>query len=128
MSGLDLKRDNCRDLYNEYSEFSQIFDLLFENTVYLTRKTILSDLTKAILTWKKNRDNFSLYIILPMDKKIGSEHYYYMLNDLLPNHTIVSHDIGKVPLYSEFVFIDDWYLSGTHLLNSFEHVIYKTYF
>lgn len=117
MSGLDLQLPTCQELISKYPKYAEIFQILFENTQYFTREEILRDLEREINLWLQNRENLPLYIILP-SHKIGSEYYfYYHFRNLLPEHTIIRDVYPEITEKSEFLFLDDWSLTGTNILN-----------
>ncbi len=127
--GLNLDSSTCINLFNKYPQFKDIFDILFRQTEYYTMKDILKDLEVNIKKWISERDNSKeLFIVLPVNDKIGSEHYfYYHFKDILPKHTVLTSSAEKLIEDVEYLYLDDWSLSGVNLLYSFENILYKKY-
>lgn len=122
-NGLDQNLKSCK-LFNKSNKFSKIIKILFDNTQYYTRKTILKDLELNINKWKNERQNLPLYVILPVGK-IGSEYYfYYHFKKILPKHKLILNVFPSINEESELLYLDDWSLTGHHCWNAFNDVIF----
>lgn len=122
-SGLDYAL--CSDFIAQHPKFTKILDLLFQNTQYYTRQQILVDLQEKIQQWKAEREQIPLFVVLsPL--KIGSEYYYYhYFRNQLPPHTLIIHQIpSTIPDLAEFLFLDDWILTGTRATDTFLNIVY----
>lgn len=109
---------------NQHYDLKPILDIIFEETKYFTREEILTDLLLNIEYWKIERENVPLYVILDT-AKIGSEYYYYYtLKDFFPEHKLVIDNYPEnIEDGSEILYMDDWVLTGTHVLNQFNRFL-----
>lgn len=127
--GLDIERESCQNLYRKYPEFGEIFDILFENTVYLKTTEVIDILTENILKWREERELKELYVIM-FSNKIGSEQYfYYILKHLLPEHELIFVEEDEILVRdlnkeAEYLILDDWILSGTNICSILDNTQY----
>jgi hypothetical protein len=138
-NGLDWDKFNLYINQDDKLQYKNIWDLVWKNTVYLTRNEVQQMIRNKVFEWSQRRNNLKqVYVLLPHDK-IGSDHWIYLIcRDLLPsNHQVIKYYaqerrarlvnpeiyesiLSDPSLDCEFLFMDDWSLSGTHIAGSTE--------
>jgi hypothetical protein len=127
LNGLNVAK--CNEFINNNIKYKQILETLFSNTKYYTHDQIKNMLEHLLTKFIDSRDKNKPLIILLDNNKIGSEHYYYYtLKHLLPEHYICFIDsksgLKMIDEPCDILFLDDWSLSGCHLLGVIDSALY----
>ena len=121
MNGLNQQKVD--DFIQSYPEYAEIISDICSKTLYFTTAQILDGLRKSVSEYKRINPSLPLYVVVPDPKKSG-QWIYNNIKDLLPEHKVKRMSPNKER--AEYLYIDDWSLSGCNASFAFENLFYKT--
>lgn len=124
---LEFDTDKCEDFIKKNVKYIDILVKLFDQTQYFTLEEVINGIKTLIIKWKSERKNIPLYVYVA-NMTMGSEYWLYtMFKDILPSHELINRSILSSCKHNEIeiINIDDWCLTGNHMIGNIEDLLYK---